>query len=254
VTRIAVIGDSFTYGPGILREERLTERVDAALGPAFELLNFGWSGNDYPEHIVSLEKALDVADPDMVVLAWFYNDVGPPGVPTPDLANLAGPLHPYVHRRSALYFIANHGFRQLQRNLGFEHPHFVEIATFRDPNGAPALGARARLEQFLDLAAAAGVPAGIVLWPAVSEDSRAVDLLRDEPLFAQVFDVCAARQLPCLDLRPALREVPADQSLVVGQYDAHPNALAHEVAAKAVIGWLPELLGTAPSAVVRDRP
>jgi hypothetical protein len=254
VTRIAVIGDSFTYGLGILREERLTERVDAGLGQGFEILNFGWPGNDYPEHIVNLETALAVADPDLVVLAWFYNDVGAPGVPTPDLANLAGPLHRYVYRRSALYVLANRGFKQLQQGLGFEHPYHADIATFHDPEGAPALGARARLEQFLDLAAAADVPAGIVLWPAVSEDSRAADLLRDEPLFAQVFDVCAARGLPCLDLRPAMREVPADQSLVVSQYDAHPNALANEVATQAVLAWLPEWLETAPSVIVPHRP
>ena len=235
VTRIAVIGDSFTYGLGILREERLTERVDAGLGQEFEILNFGWPGNDYPEHIVNLETALAVAEPDLVVLAWFHNDVGAPGVPTPDLANLAGPLHRYLYRRSALYVLANRGFKQLQQGLGFEHPYHADIATFYDPKGAPALGAQARLERFLDLASTAGVPATIVLWPAVSDAVREADLLRDEPLFAQVMEVCAARGLPCLDLRPAMREVPPDQSLVVSQYDAHPNALANEVAARAVL-------------------
>lgn len=68
VRRIAVLGDSFTWGIGVQDRERFTERL-AALLLDVEVLNFGVSGYGPVQHLLALERVLDF-DPELVVLAF----------------------------------------------------------------------------------------------------------------------------------------------------------------------------------------
>jgi|GEM_PF-2559489 len=80
VLRGGVVGASFTYGQGIAREDRLTERLDAALGPEVDVYHFGQYGANYPELATITATAIEVADQDFVVLQWYANDIRPPDV------------------------------------------------------------------------------------------------------------------------------------------------------------------------------
>lgn len=246
VLRVVVVGDSFTYGQGIAREARLTERLDAALGPDVEVYNFGIYGANYPEHSTSMATAIEVAEPDFVILQWYTNDMQPPDDQSPGASHLAGPLHPHINPHSALYFLANTAFRRVQRAVGSAPTFDDQFAPFHDPKSAEARDARARLEQVLDVAREAARPHGMILWPSVGLRVRLDDFMGEEALFTQVLDVCRDRSLPCLDLRPALRDVPIDESLTVNQFDSHPNALANRYAAEATAGWLRQLLPSVP--------
>jgi lysophospholipase L1-like esterase len=243
VKRIAVVGDSLICGQGIERDQRFTERLDQALGDDFEVLNFGISGASYPRLREIMGEAIEIARPDAVILQWFVNDVQPPGEWLPREKNLAGPFHRYMQPYSALYFVANRGFAQLQHSLGLVPAGDDYYEAFRDPQGERATAARERLEAVLDVAKAAGVPLGMVLWPDVTDRTPEGDFERHAFLFDQVLAVCADRQLSCLDLRPRLRALPADAGLVVNHFDAHPNALANEIAAEAMHGWLTNVIG-----------
>ncbi len=244
VTRIVVIGDSVTYGQGVRRQDRYTERLDAALGPGFEVLNFGVPGANYQDHERTIDRAVASADPDVLILQWLFNDVQPPGERRPRRWRLAGPLHRFVQPYSALYFVANRAFGQIQASLGLAPDERAYFARFADPEGAPAIGARQRLEALLDRLAATGLRRGMILWPSPDD----LDTAFDGALIDQALLVCAARALPCLDLRPALRAVPAGRSLVVSSHDAHPSAFAHQQVAQAMHFWLPRLVDMASMA------
>lgn len=246
VTRIVVIGDSFTYGQGVYRQERYTARLELALGPQLEILNFGDPGGNYDAHLANMDLALAIAKPDVVILQWLFNDVQPADERRPGPMNLAGPFHRFIQPYSALYFVSNLGFKQLQTDLGLA-PSTNYFDKFADPAGIPAVAARARLEAVLDIPAAAGLPYGMILWPAL-RDRR---FTFDAALFNQALAVCAERGIPCLDLRPALAEAPTDESLIVSSYDAHPSKLAHKLAAEAAVPWLKELI---EEALESDRP
>ena len=66
--RVAVLGDSFTWGVGTATGERFTEVIEK-LDPAFNVLNFGVSGYGTVQQSVQLEQAL-AQDPDAVVVAF----------------------------------------------------------------------------------------------------------------------------------------------------------------------------------------
>ncbi|MDH3284004.1 MAG: SGNH/GDSL hydrolase family protein, partial [Acidobacteriota bacterium] len=128
--RIAVAGDSFTYGQGILEEDRLTNIVERRLnhsGPRYEVLNFGVPGAETVDHLDILETILTVA-PDFVLLQWFVNDVegrdksGRPR-PFPLLPARARVLTETLHEHSALHFLVNRQWIRLQRGLAW-HPSY----------------------------------------------------------------------------------------------------------------------------------
>jgi len=73
--RILFLGDSFTIGFGITRENRYTDRIQRILGSGYEVINMGmWGWSTDQELLVLKEKGLQYS-PDVVVLAMFLDDI-----------------------------------------------------------------------------------------------------------------------------------------------------------------------------------
>ena len=75
VTRIVVLGGSFVDGYSVPTEERLTEVMEANLGPKYEVINFGVVGYGTDQALLLLEQEGLRYQPDLIVLAFSYNDV-----------------------------------------------------------------------------------------------------------------------------------------------------------------------------------
>ena len=76
IYRVAILGDSFTYGNGIAEQDRFSDRLAAALSERrVQVLNFGFPGNNWPDHVATLERRVLRLKPDFVVLQWDTNDV-----------------------------------------------------------------------------------------------------------------------------------------------------------------------------------
>lgn len=72
--RVAVLGDSFTWGHGVKVEERFTDIVEKQLG--VEILNFGVSGYGPVQYLQQLDHVLTFK-PDLVIVAFcLANDFG----------------------------------------------------------------------------------------------------------------------------------------------------------------------------------
>ena len=73
--RILFLGDSFTIGFGVSRENRYTDRIQQILGSGYEVINMGmWGWSTDQELLVLKEKGLKYS-PDVVVLAMFLDDI-----------------------------------------------------------------------------------------------------------------------------------------------------------------------------------
>lgn len=69
VIRVAVLGDSFTWGIGVGDQDRFTELAEQATQGRFELLNFGVSGYGPIQHYLDLDRILSF-NPDAVLLTF----------------------------------------------------------------------------------------------------------------------------------------------------------------------------------------
>ena len=71
--RVIVIGESFVYGIRLSAEETWPARVEARLGGAVEVLNFGRVGS-YASQLVPVVEASLTLDPDVIILAIGNNE------------------------------------------------------------------------------------------------------------------------------------------------------------------------------------
>jgi lysophospholipase L1-like esterase len=238
--RIAVIGDSLTYGQGIPDEERFSNRLESELTGSemkYQVLNFGAAGADFVHHINTSKRVLEL-EPDFILLQWYVNDFeGPNPQGRPSARNLAPTmeLHLRLHQSSALYYVLNAGWHATQRFMGtvgsyetYMNQHFL------DPNSEGSKSALAKLKTVFRLANDRNVPIGMVLFPRLRPylaDDYPFDYLHE-----RIISLCKQNDIPYVDLREDFKSYGSDiRRLHVNQYDAHPNGLANEIAAKRIM-------------------
>ena len=168
--RIAVIGDSFTFGNGVAEPDRFSNLLQGFLGPQYEVLNFGHPGNNMPDHLVELEQVLTFK-PDFVLLQLYENDFETPGMTVhrpQDYPLLPLDLDRRMAGSSLLYRLAIDHWNQLQEAAGLAEGYTSYMARhLRDPNAPDARESFGMVWQFIERARAAGVPSGGVLFPAL---------------------------------------------------------------------------------------
>ena len=230
--RIAVIGDSFTWGQGIEARERFSNLLEGFLGPRYEVLNFGIPGNNMPEHLNELDVVLKLL-PDFVLLQLYINDFETSNMKRPQTHPLLpGDLDSRIVRSSLLYQVLLGRWAQFQHAVGLAetYPHYM-ARNLRDPNSPDAREAFGMLRQFLEHTGAAGVPSGVVFFPAPDALGATLDDYPFGYLHERARTICAEAHEPYLDLLAALSTFRPPQSMWVSPFDAHPNAKANRKAA-----------------------
>ena len=223
--RIAVVGDSYAWGQGLEARERFSDRLEAFLGPRYEVLNFGMRGHKMPEHLGELASVLTTG-PDFVLLEMYINNFETPDMRRPSTY----PLLPAdwdgrLQDSSAVYRLLSDRWAQLQEATGIadSYERYME-KHLRDPNSPDARDSFGRLRRFFDTARAAGVASGAVLFPAAD----AMGPFGSDYPFGYLHDhvkaVCADARVPCLDLLALFSTLPDPHSTWVSPTDAHPNA------------------------------
>ena len=74
LTRILILGDSFTWGYGVEKKEIFTEKLEKMLGANFEVINAGVTGYGTDQELIFLEREGLKYHPDIVILAFASND------------------------------------------------------------------------------------------------------------------------------------------------------------------------------------
>ena len=239
VYRIAVVGDSFTYAPGIPEAARISNRLEASLnardgagdGVRYEVVNFGRSGANMEEHVQNMAIALDAARPDFVLLQLYLNDFDDPVDRRPRPQPLGAVLHRQLSATSVLYFLAARVFAETQMKLGGIDVD-AYYRRFLDPDDPLAQRADVRLGRIFDEPRRRSVPLGVFIWP---ELTRPLDTSPNDRLIERVLGRCEAERIVCVDLRAALRAEPVHAKLIVNRFDTHASALANGLASDLLV-------------------
>lgn len=231
--RIAVVGDSFTFGNGLEPHERYSGLLQQWLPAGFEVLNLAVPGNNTPQHLATLQSRVLPLGPDYVLLQWFVNDIEGDdlqGRPVTRPLLPAPRLHEWLRRRSALYTIANTGWSNLQVANGMTASYADYLqARAGNPHGADARREAALLRAIIDACHRAGASVGMVLFPdtgAPLDASYPFAYLHD-----RVLEICEAEGITCLDLRNDFAAIGDRRTLWVSPFDHHPSAAANRIAA-----------------------
>jgi lysophospholipase L1-like esterase len=224
--RLVFLGDSLTFGWGVeedLRFESILERELGKRAPT-EIINLGTGNyNTVQEVELFLAKGMKYK-PDEVVVFWFVNDAEP----TPQVSRweLLG------HSRFVTFFWSR--LKTLMSRVD-ERKSFQGYYAGLYGDGEP--GWIAEQEAFLKLKRAAdagGFGLRVVLLPELHDPAR-------QPFagqHAKVMAFLARNGIAALDVTPAFKDVTEPLKLWVAPDDAHPNADAHAIIAKAVEPFL----------------
>ena len=241
VTRVVLLGDSFTEGQGVKEADTTARRLEVLLNASgarrWEVLNCARRGADFPSLYKMFEKVLPY-QPDVLVHAMVLNDAERPA----EVESRRKQLDDAILGRRRLEGAAPAGPPRLFSSRLAE---FVagRVETWRisrettrwylDLYGAPNEAGWARTQDAMrEMDRRVREQGGRMLvasWPLLVD----LDSYPFSPADDTIARFCAAAGIRRLDLRPALRGRAAE-SLWVHPVDHHPNEIAQRLAAEAL--------------------
>lgn len=243
VHRIAFVGDSFTYGVGVLFDDTYPSRVGRALslerGERWESIVLAQPGLDTQQEEEVVEQDALAYDPDVLVLGYVLND--------------AEDVYSAERRRAAEWENRERGnppfwrhsalLRLLADRLDATTENRARIENHLQLYREGSAGFRASVKSLQNIGSLCRerkIPFVVVLFPLFANP-----LGSDYPFTAIHQKVEAASRSAgaiFLDLLPYYRGMDWRLLVVEGGQDEHPNELAHRIAAQALLKSLASVL------------
>jgi hypothetical protein len=241
VTRVVLLGDSFTEGQGVKEQDTTARRLEVILNSSgvrrWEVLNCARRGADFPSLYKMFEKVLPY-EPDVLVHAMVLNDAERP----PEMEARRGQIGDWIlDRRRFLEGESSAAPRIFSSRLAEFvtariHAWRVSRETTRwylDLYGPPNEAGWARTQEAMRemdrRVRAQGGRMLVASWPLLVD----LDVYPFSAADEAIARFCAGAGIRRLDLRDALRGRAAE-SLWVHPVDHHPNEVAHGRAAEAL--------------------
>jgi len=254
--RIAVVGDSFTFGPHLQLADTFPKKLEEMLNlnpnaRRVEVLNRGLSGASTANETELVQRALK-EEPDLLILEITLNDAEPHILSDDERRKLFGA--PWLEWKifswwRSLGFIAQrfHNSRTVSRYIDYH------IKFFKDPQSYGVFSSA--LDAIATHAREAKVPVVAVVFPLF--DFPIDDRYPFRDSHAQVHKALEQAGIKAIDLSSAYRNIPPSRLQVIPGDDNHPNEIAHRIAAERILAALihENLVPaeTAPERVFRQR-
>jgi len=263
VFRIAVVGDSFTFGPGVELEATFPKQMERLLilkKIQVEVLNFGVVGYNMWQYNVLLEKKIIPYHPDLVVLCLFQDDLGASSPPYRDPSEWRG-TNPFEGEESS-GIIAHFALGNLLRNANFlfEYQYryrrgqsYVKDIEARKRTWGPGnptdmnyriMAGRAGQETYTGFEVAFGrfvkgaTGAGATVLVVMIPDAVQLHEPAMQAVNRIVERMCASHGVPALDVTPVLESEGDPSSLYLFPIDAHNSPKGLRIIAQAIVDRL----------------
>lgn len=249
--RLLVIGDSFTWGAGVLQEDAYPDRIETNLRirrtePPIEVINWSRPGWNTVREWTYTRGHLNGLDPDMLILGYCLNDAEPmskrrlEALRTRRERRSPGtPLATWLHRHSRAYHLVYEKLEDMRQRRALD----AYYQSLYGPRGGWSAN-RAALAKFQRWAQRRSVPMLLVIFPIFT--TQIDDGYPHRDLHALVAEAATSLGIEVLDLMPAYEGIDARRLALVAFTDGHPSEIAHRIAAQEVIrrleeeGWLPQ--------------
>lgn len=241
VRRALFLGDSFTYGVGILLDDTYAKRTERGLSVArsepWESIVMAVPGIDSEQERRIFEDEGLPYSPDLVVLGYVLNDAEDAGAAEQRRAREwteaeAEKHNPPLWRDSALLSLIASRLHATRENRARIRNH---LDLYRE--GQPGFAsAKKSIDAMAELCRQKGIPFVVVVFPLFANplDGRYPFASIHEKVGAVVRSAGAT----LVDLLPYYRGMDWHLLVVEGEADEHPNELAHRIAAQALLAAL----------------
>ena len=246
VHRAVFVGDSFTYGVGVLFDDTYPKRTERALSSErsekWESVVLAVPGIDAEEEATIVENEALAYEPDVLIVGFVLNDAEDPNSAerrraadwTKADADKRNP--PFWRHSAFLSFVADrlHATRENRKRI----ENYLALYQEKAPG---FLGARRALNRMAKACRDHGVPFVVALFPLLANP------LDDAYPFATIHAKVAvavgqATGATFVDLLPYYRGMDWRLLVVEGARDEHPNEIAHRIAAQALLRSIESVL------------
>jgi len=237
-TRIIVLGDSNAYGWRVAAEQTFAHRLAADLNRV-EVALLAYPGYNTADQAALLERLAPILEPDLILVAWYMNDMERLGFHVAaDNSLFADPLPMPDAWKPTLW-----------RSLFYQWLSFRTVTRMKETGDyVPGQGenrefAERELLRIRDQARALDVPLAVLDVPWL-EPSTGTYLIEAQghpgaKLSAWLASTCSREEIPHLDLLQAVIGEPAAAFWAsIDPKDHHPNADAHRRFADAIAAFL----------------
>lgn len=249
--RILFLGDSFTYGQGLMSESetfvkrivaRLNERQPGSSETRYEAFNGGIPASLTPEWVRLCDEIFDSYHPDLVVAVFFLRD-GLAGITSiGQIDQIRDGMRQYAKDS----FLFRHSFmyrffreRRAQDELSAKYLSQMQHGYLGDAEQTRQWRqAQADLLTIKRRAFEVNARFAMVVFPVL------FDLTPDYPLKSVCHEIVRFAEgdgIPTLSLLPAFMGRDAEP-LWISPFDQHPNATGHAIAAEGMIPFVERLV------------
>jgi lysophospholipase L1-like esterase len=242
VLRVALVGDSMTFGFAVPYEDTLPPRLEQALrarGVRAQVLGLGVPGYSALDIARVVEtRALELR-PHVIVYVFFSNDIEPQAVrgSIPE-DRVIDPLVDFRWRSALLEWSVGQA-RRLGWRLGFQLERYGREEYLAEYEAGGGERLRAALRRMQAVCDEHRIELRVAAYPAMSytplNGLRAID----ERAAADV----RALGIPHVDLIEAFADTQDLSRYQVSPFDAHPDGEAHRLVAEHLATWLRGTLG-----------
>lgn len=247
--RIAVLGDSITYGLGVDYNRTYSAELERLLrerGESVEVLNFGVPGFNSNQELAILNDRVWNYDPDMVIMTFSTDDVET----TPIVIEIGGqPIlfrnqyesnfwfdstaHWWLVGHSELYRRIYRGIVMLSMDIPNDKYYYMYVSPETAFNNIRAVSNECRKRNVSFL---------LVLSPHLLPIDPNCDVSEYGPALDRIRALVAESEIDMVDLGPVYARYTNGELKVAPPHDCeHPNALGHAEAAHAIIGTVERL-------------
>jgi lysophospholipase L1-like esterase len=231
--RVLALGDSFTYGSGVLAEDawpQVVERGLAVGGRRVDVINCGFAAGSYTPDGYDAWVRTDglLLDPDLVIVGFCLNDMGNGNdVPMLSYQGKTTVGCPVALIDQFLTYFAN---RQAMDAV----PDYSEVVAAHPETWIKTQAALQNLQRIL---AERRIPLVVAVIPMISQINR--DPNPYAGLHRGIGEFCAANGIPCVDLlAPFVGRSELD--LWVHPTDQHPNHIGQKLLGDGIVRFLRE--------------
>lgn len=243
VVRVVVVGDSFTWGVGIQPQDAYPDRMHVAVSKdtsveRYEVVNFSRPGWNTPGEVHALERNLEELQPDLLLLGYSLNDAEESGGRRH--RRLRRQLEKYEPQMSGLRWLyrASRAYRLLHSKWQGRRSRRLLVSYYRSlyNQGKGWRDTIRAMRRLRELATAHEIDLQMVIFPIF--DSQLDHRYSYRELHHLAQNTAEEIGIPVFDLLPVFEPYDARRLAVIPFTDAHPNELAHRIAADAILQHL----------------
>ena len=254
--RIAVLGDSFTFGEGVKNDDVFSERLAQLLNNQnrgtrkfnFEVLNFGVGGYNTEQSLFLLNNMVLKTKPDMIILGYVLNDAKPKLFyfdksdgeikkrPNEEILHRGlsesdpPETHLYTSRTAQLIWKIINSRKLSEQTIRYYNSLYESSSSSWNVT-------KDSLREFIGVCETHNIDCYIVLFPMIFRLNESYPFKHLHQLIENEITSVRSNKIHFIDLFAYLKGQD-DRKLWVHPTDQHPNEIVHETASKAIFSSL----------------